>query len=252
MTVHFPTDYDQYAPTYAWARWAVPWVVAPLARIVNQAPAGSTILEAGCGTGNYICALAALRPELTYVGFDLSQPMLEQARARSTPVAFVQANACQAFPCHDRQCALVFAVDVVHHLVDLRRFFHESRRVLSPDGRVVIVTDSPETMRDRSLTKYFPEILSIEQQRYPDPERLHAAAGGAGLHLVKEEPATGDILLTDEFVARLEARCSSAMRLLPGEVHAAGMRRVRAAQAEGALWRSQYVVFHYAPAHPAG
>ncbi len=143
-TPTFPTDYDQYAPTYAWARWAVPWVVAPLVRALEHVPKGSTILEAGCGTGNYICALAAVRPELAYIGFDLSQPMLDQARARATPVRFVRSDATSAFPCRDTQCALVFAVDVVHHLEDLMRFFQEARRVLETTGRVVIVTDSEQ------------------------------------------------------------------------------------------------------------
>ena len=40
-------DYDQYAPTYSWARWAVPWVLAPLARVAAALPSGSTVLEAG-------------------------------------------------------------------------------------------------------------------------------------------------------------------------------------------------------------
>ena len=38
---------------------------------------------------------------------------------------------------------------------------------------------------------------------------------------MQEEPAAGDMPLTDAFVASLEARCSSAMRLLAPEVHAA-------------------------------
>jgi SAM-dependent methyltransferase len=243
----FPTDYDQYAATYAWARWAVPWVLEPLSRVASQLPPGSTVLEAGCGTGNYICALATTYPALTCVGFDLSRPMLEQARARNSPVDFVQADATVAFPCQDRMAALAYAVDVVHHLDDLTRFFQEAQRVLAPGGRFVVVTDSEHTMRQRSLMRFFPEILALELKRYPDPALLQAAASAAGLSLVQEEQASGDMPLNDAFVASLEARCSSAMRLLPDEVHAAGMARVRKAQAEGLSWRSHYVVLHYVP-----
>lgn len=243
---HFPTDYDEYAPTYAWTRWAVPWVLAPLARAVSRLPAGSVIIEAGCGTANYSCALAEVHPQARYVGFDLSAPMLEQARARRAPVLLVRADAATAFPFRDAACGLLFAVDVIHHLTDLRRFFAEGRRVLGRGGRMVLVTDSDDTMRQRSLTHYFPEILAIEARRYPVPQDLHAIAGRAGLQLEEQAQAFGDIPLSDEFVARLEAKCSSAMRQLAPEVHAAGMARVRADQARGALWRSHYLVLQYA------
>lgn len=242
---HFPTDYDQYAPTYAWTRRAVPWVLTPLVREVDRLTEGSTVLEAGCGTGNYIRALAEHRADLTYLGFDLSEPMLREARAHGASVQFRWGDASERFPCDDAQCALVFVVDVVHHLTDLRRFFLESARVLQTDGVIVIVTDSVETMRQRSLTRHFPEILMIEQQRYPEPRALHANAELAGLRLVGEEAAIGDIPLSADFVERLQAKCSSAMRLLTPEAHAAGMMRVREAQAMGRVWRSHYLVLRY-------
>ena len=75
-------DYDTYAPTYVWARWAVPWVVEPLAQSAGVLPRGAAVLEIGCGTGNYIWALFDVRRELKYVGFDVSEPMLHQARSR--------------------------------------------------------------------------------------------------------------------------------------------------------------------------
>lgn len=243
----YPLDYDQYARTYAWAREAVPWVLDPLVRSTGLLPPGSTVLEVGCGTGNYTGALATLRSDLEYIGFDSSVPMLDVARSRAPTVRFVRGDATEAFPCEDGRCRLVFAVDVVHHLANLDRFFQESRRVLAPDGRLIIVTDSAESMRARSLTRFFPEILELEQKRYPDPEQLRSAADTAGLTMTLEEPAVGDIPLTDEFLSKLEAKCASAMRLLPAEVHAAGMERVRAARAEGAQWRSHYIVLHFLP-----
>lgn len=240
-------DYDQYAGTYAWAREAVPWVLDPLARSAALLPPGSTVLEVGCGTGNYVGALATVRPDLVYMGFDVSRPMLDVARSRAPTVQFLHGDATAAFPCDNSSCRLVFAVDVVHHLDNLECFFQESRRVLVRDGRLIIVTDSEESMRARSLTKFFPEILALEQKRYPDPEHLRVAARKAGLANVSEEPAVGDIPLTEEFLSKLEAKCASAMRLLPAEVHAAGMERVRAARADGAQWRSHYIVLQFLP-----
>src|SRR6185295_9528639 len=97
----------------------------------------------------------------------------------------------------------------------------------------------------RSLTRYFPEIMAIERSRYPLPAALHDLARVAGLRLVTETDAVGDIPLTDEFLARLAAKCSSAMRLMAPEDHAAGMDRLRAAQRRGEKWRSCYTVLEY-------
>jgi ubiquinone/menaquinone biosynthesis C-methylase UbiE len=160
--ISFPTDYDVYAPTYAWARKAVPWVLEPLIRSCGALSAGSWVLEIGCGTGNYISALADNRRDLTHVGFDLSEGMLTEARSRGSSALFRHGNAAKRFPFPDRTFAFAFAVDVIHHIDDLVRFFDEAHRVLAPGGRLAVVTDSENTLRRRSLTVFFPEILPIE------------------------------------------------------------------------------------------
>ncbi len=164
---HFPTDYDEFAPTYAWTRSAVPWVVAPLAQLLTALAPRAVVLDVGCGTGNYLRALAEWRPDLPYVGVDISKPMLREAAKRAPQAHSLAADGSRAFPIRNRSCGLVFAVDVIHHIDNLATFFAECARVLQPGSRLVLVTDSEETFRQRSLTKFFPEILSIELQRYP-------------------------------------------------------------------------------------
>jgi SAM-dependent methyltransferase len=241
----YPTDYDAYAPTYAWTRWALPWVVAPLARIVGALPFDAAVLEIGCGTGNYICALASFRQELTFAGFDLSEAMLREARSRGSNVTFVRGDAATEFPFPSASAGLAFAVDVVHHVSDLSVFFAEACRVLLPGGFLVVVTDSEGTLTRRSLTGFFPEVLAIERTRYPALARLHQQAHGVGLQLASQEQAVGRIPLSGEFLDSLEAKCASAMRIITADQHAAGMTRVRAAAARGEHWLSCYEVVCY-------
>ena len=163
----FPTDHDGYAPMYAWARWAVPWVLHPLVQSADALPAGAAVLEIECGTGNYICALLDSRRDLAYFGFDISEPMLHEARSRGSPVAFVPGDAGKRFPFPDQTFRLAFAVDVIHHIYDLSRFFDEANRILVPGGQLVIVTDAECTLKRRSLTRFFPETLPIDLARYP-------------------------------------------------------------------------------------
>lgn len=249
-----PTDYDEYAPTYAWSRFAHPWLLEPLAAVAARLPSDTAVLEIGCGTGNYIHALAELRPELSYHGFDLSEPMLRHAQSRGRQVSFTSGDAARKFPYEEERFSLAFAVDVIHHIDDLERFFVEAERVLIPGGTLVIATDSEETLRRRSLTVFFPEILQVELSRYPTIARLRASATAARLLPNGEQRIEGRIPLETEYIEKLQAKCASSMRLISAEEHRAGMDRVRAAAARGDEWLSCYDVLWYSrpPERAAG
>jgi SAM-dependent methyltransferase len=129
--------------------------------------------------------------------------------------------------------------------LDLRRFFMEAYRVLRPGGRLVLFTDSEDTLKRRGLTIFFPEILAVELARYPRIEALHDEAARSGFRLLREGSATGQIPLEDLFVTNLAAKCASSMRLITPDEHVEGMARVRAAQSRGESWFSCYVVLEY-------
>lgn len=235
-------DYGAYAPTYARARWAVPWVLAPLVDHVRRTPLGAPVLEIGCGTGNYLEALRASVPGRRYVGFDRSREMVARASTRGTRCSYAVGDADRGFPLRTGGFAFAFVVDVLHHIVEYLTFFAELVRVLEPGASFLAVTDSDENMSRRSLTRFFPEILPIERGRYPSFEELDRYAEAVGLKRTATLLAEGRIELDDAFVAKLEAKCSSAMRLIPDEAHRRGMERVREASDRGERWLSSYSV----------
>jgi ubiquinone/menaquinone biosynthesis C-methylase UbiE len=238
-------NYDDYAEKYAQTRWAVPWIVHPLLREVRRISPHSTVVEIGCGTGNYIVAVSQELPSYIYRGFDLSEEMLKVACARSQAVEFTRGNADVRFPYPNQSCELAFCVDVIHHITDLSAFFQEASRILKSGGRLLIVTDSEDNIRRRSLTRYFPETLEVELTCYAKAEELGSSAVQSGLAYLGMEPAEGVIDLDAEFVAKLEQRCSSSMRLISEEAHRKGIERVRLAQKQGERWISCYTIFRY-------
>lgn len=238
-------NYDAFAPRYAHTRWAVPWIVDPLVTAAGVLAERSTIVDVGCGTGNYVIALHDALPQHDYRGFDISDGMLEVARSRSDRIAFAKGDAAHGFPCPDECCDLAFAVDVIHHIERIDVFFREASRILKPQRRLLVVTDSEENIRSRSLTRHFPETLEIELDRYPRMRDLDEAAADADLRLVGREAAEGNIPLDDDFIAKLEAKCSSSLRLISSEAHKKGIESLREAGQRGEQWFSCYTVVKY-------
>jgi SAM-dependent methyltransferase len=242
-------DYDRFAETYAATRSAVPWILEPLLQAARQIDAGATVAEIGCGTGNYIRALAEAVGDREFVGFDVTEEMLALARRFPSVVRFLHGDAEQRFPLDDASCRLAFAVDVVHHLEAFDIFFSEAARSLAAGGRLLIVTDSEENIRTRSLTTFFPEVLEIELARYPAIAVLERRAARAGLRLHRTEFAEGRVALIDDFIAKLDRGCSSGLRLISREAQRAGIARLLKAAKHGDAWHSCYSILYFEKSH---
>jgi len=98
--------------------------------------AGDRVLDIGCGTA----ALLPLMPEITYIGFDLSQEYIEDARETHGPRGefhhrALTAEAAQEFEPFD----LVMSIGVLHHLNDTEAemLFRVAHDALKLGGRLV-------------------------------------------------------------------------------------------------------------------
>jgi SAM-dependent methyltransferase len=238
-------NYDDYAEEYARTRQAFQWILNPLIKKAKALPNNSIIIEIGCGTGNYIVALAKVLPGFIYKTFDISDKMLSVAKARSDVIDFSNSNADKSFPYPNNTADFSFAVDVINHITNLEKFFKEVSRALKLHGSFILVTDSKENIRKRSLSKYFPDILEIELNRYPGKDELYDIANAAHLKIIESHKAEGFVELSNDFISQLGRKCSSALRLIPDEKHKEGMERLREGQKRGEKWFSSYTVINY-------
>lgn len=126
-----------------------------LFRLLGGLTRDETVLDAGCGIGRMAFALAHyLSPSARYLGFDVSKPFVEQARARYLAVpnfefrhadifnkmynsAGVLKAAEFTFPCGDRSFTFAFLTSVFTHMLtaDVSKYLRELRRTLRTDGR---------------------------------------------------------------------------------------------------------------------
>jgi SAM-dependent methyltransferase len=108
-------------------------IVAWVLDLAGLSP-GMRVLDAGCGNGIYLRALAARK--MRAAGCDLSAGML---RATGHP-AVVNADVT-ALPLRDGAFDLVLAAHMLYHVPDREAAVRELRRVLAPGGTGIAVTN---------------------------------------------------------------------------------------------------------------
>jgi ubiquinone/menaquinone biosynthesis C-methylase UbiE len=215
-------DYDQIALGYARHRKVHPEVLRSL--LVESGIDGqSSVLEVGCGTGNYVVAVESATGCLGW-GIDPSKEMLAEASARPGSVTFKVGRA-QRLPFPAGFFDLVFSVDVIHHLRNVRAYFREVRRVLKPGGYVCTVTDSEWIIRHREpLAAYFPESVAVDLARYPRLSELRALMGDAGFAELSEHTVEFPYELRDAQAYR--DRAFSSLLLIGEEAWKRGLARM--------------------------
>jgi SAM-dependent methyltransferase len=110
----------------------------------SEYPAGSRVLEVGCGIGAQTVHLARRNPGTRIVAVDISADSLAQARARvaaHAPSATVhwQRTDLHALPFADGAFDHLFVCFVLEHLPNARRALVELRRVLRPGGTITVI-----------------------------------------------------------------------------------------------------------------
>jgi ubiquinone/menaquinone biosynthesis C-methylase UbiE len=109
---------------------------------------GDRVLEIGFGNGKLLPQLLAHADDMSYLGIDIADTMVEAAKTanadlvRSGRAAFELASA-EEIPRPDASFHRVFAVNVIYFWPDPVRALAELRRVLSPDGLSVVAAINP-------------------------------------------------------------------------------------------------------------
>lgn len=114
------------------------------ASLVERIPAflrgTKSVLDLGCGDGQYLSSLASHCAQI--LGVDHSQVALSRAASRFPAAKLSLAGADGCLPLADNCVERIWCVDTIEHVVDTQTFLSEARRVLTPGGRILVATPS--------------------------------------------------------------------------------------------------------------
>jgi SAM-dependent methyltransferase len=224
-------DFGSYAEIYQRHRRTQPAVLAELLRF-GCVTGQSTVLEIGCGTANYLSAIA-MKTGANGIGVDPSAEMQRQALDLPSGLRRqLLVGSAEALPIATNSIDFAFMVDAVHVVTDRAAMAREVARALRPGGRLAIATDSEEDIRNRvPLRSHFPETVDVELKRYPPLANLAATLGKAGLTDIATVPARWEYDLTD--IGMYRDRAASSLRLIDDDAFARGLARLEADLAQG-------------------
>jgi len=189
-------EYDSIAHQYERNRHANPAVLKDLIA-ASELTGSSIVLEVGCGTGNYISAIARTLGCQCW-GIDPSARMLAIAQQRSVGNLVLENVSAEEMQFESIFFDLIFSVDVIHHLAARGAYFARAHQQLAPTGYLCTVTDSEEIIRRREpLSRYFPETVDVELRRYPKIPQLKEELRAAHFDVIWETETELPYSITD-------------------------------------------------------
>jgi SAM-dependent methyltransferase len=147
-------------------------VLSEVLRRMNL-PAGARILDAGCGSGRNLVEFARFG---TVTGVEPAPESLALAQARG--VGTVVGGGLEGLPFADSSFELATVLDVIEHLDDDVGALRELRRVVTPDGRLLV------TVPCYPLLWSSHDVVNHHRRRYTR-RSLHRAARLAGWEPVR-------------------------------------------------------------------
>lgn len=157
-------QYDQMASVYD-QRWNT-YIVKTLSFLKTWAHISpeETVLDIGCGTGEFERLLLADNPQQRMIGVDISEEMLLLARQKchAYPNVTFQTASALALPFTNNSFDIVVSASTFHYFDDPVAALEEIKRVLKPNGKIIIL----DWCKDYLLCRICDFILKLADPGY--------------------------------------------------------------------------------------
>jgi 2-polyprenyl-3-methyl-5-hydroxy-6-metoxy-1,4-benzoquinol methylase len=153
---------------------------------------GRRVLDAACGVG-YGSLLLHGAGAASVTGVDIAEQAIDEATARAGRVAQFVRGDISALPFEDASFDLVVCFETIEHVVEQERALDELRRVLSPEGLLMVSSPNRDVY----------EAGNPHHTREYTPEELRSALGTrfANLRLERQHAWLAAVICDDETLA---------------------------------------------------
>lgn len=144
----------------------------------KSSPRATSVLDIGCGAGNYTLKLLQAAPDLNVSLVDLSQPMLDRAAQRIRPATKGEIQTRQAdirdLELGENQFDIILAAAVFHHLrgeAEWRAVFAKCFAALKPGGGLWIfdmIEHSSAAVQELMWARYADYLVQFKGEGYRD------------------------------------------------------------------------------------
>lgn len=108
--------------------------------LLKRLPAGSRVLDVGCGGGDLIRYLASHYKKLNFIGEDIHQPTLNYARQfKQGNTQYILGNG-EKIPLNNNSVDFIYSTEVIEHSKNDKLFIKEIKRVLKRGSLLMLTT----------------------------------------------------------------------------------------------------------------
>lgn len=128
------------------------------------------ILDLGCDDGKLVNYLNHL-PHYKYIGVDINEAFLKRASyLHPGNGTFIKADVCKKLPFTEKSFDYITAIAVFEHFNDLDSALKEMRRVLSDDGKIIVVIPSENWLwglgRKLTTKRYIESKYDVDYEKW--------------------------------------------------------------------------------------
>ena len=164
LEIKVRSQYDRLAAVYD-QRWSA-YIANTLSFLKNWAQLSplATVLDVGCGTGEFEQLVLSDRPTQRIVGVDISDKMLAiaQQKCQAYPNVEFHIASATALPFASNSFDAIVSASAFHYFDDPLAALKEMKRVLKPDGTVIIL----DWCRDYLPCKILDIVLKVFDEAY--------------------------------------------------------------------------------------
>ena len=138
-----------------------------------EQPLRGAVLDVGCGPGLLLATLAAKYPDLILAGLDIAPEMIRVATQRLCGRADIRLGDAESLPWAGPSFDYIFCVDSFHHYPNPQRALNEFRKVLKPNGRVILADPTAPLPIRRLLNRVVRFVRHGDSRMYDKSEMTH-------------------------------------------------------------------------------